>query len=139
MDMAIDKGKVIAKMLGLDPDQVLEREVMLAELPYVSAGPYHTNTRDALLMARTLLGRKKQPNKQIFLITDGKPTVGETDPERIAEAADRLRLYGANTLEASEKRSDLSIFIDQFNSLPVGLLGVSAVISAMTGGTADAA
>lgn len=49
-------------------------EVMLAELPYVNAGPYHTNTRDALYMARRLLSRQKQANKQIFLITDGKPS-----------------------------------------------------------------
>lgn len=48
--------------------------VDLAELPYVQAGPYHTNTRDALRLARTMLARHKQPNKQIFLITDGKPS-----------------------------------------------------------------
>ena len=55
-------------------------QVMLAELPYIQAGPYHTNTREALQMARGLLARQKQPNKQIFLITDGKPsaiTVGD--------------------------------------------------------------
>ena len=49
-------------------------QIMLAELPYVDAGPYHTNTREALQMARGLLARQKQPNKQIFLITDGKPS-----------------------------------------------------------------
>lgn len=49
-------------------------EVRLVDLPYVDAGPFHTNTRDALQMARGLLSRKKQPNKQIFLITDGKPS-----------------------------------------------------------------
>jgi uncharacterized protein with von Willebrand factor type A (vWA) domain len=46
----------------------------LADLPYIQAGPYHTNTRDALQLARALLARQKQPNKQIFLITDGKPS-----------------------------------------------------------------
>jgi len=46
----------------------------LADLPYIQAGPYHTNTRDALQLARALLARHKQPNKQIFLITDGKPS-----------------------------------------------------------------
>ena len=46
----------------------------LADLPYVEAGPYHTNTREALQLARALLARQKQPNKQIFLITDGKPS-----------------------------------------------------------------
>jgi uncharacterized protein with von Willebrand factor type A (vWA) domain len=48
--------------------------VPLAELPYIQAGPYHTNTREGLQMARSMLARQKQPNKQIFLITDGKPS-----------------------------------------------------------------
>jgi uncharacterized protein with von Willebrand factor type A (vWA) domain len=49
-------------------------QVFLSEIPYIQAGPYHTNTRDALQLARGLLSRQKQPNKQIFLITDGKPS-----------------------------------------------------------------
>jgi uncharacterized protein with von Willebrand factor type A (vWA) domain len=49
-------------------------QVDLADIPYIEAGPYHTNTRDALQLARSLLARKKQPNKQVFLITDGKPS-----------------------------------------------------------------
>jgi len=48
--------------------------VDLSDLPYVQAGPFHTNTRDALQLARGLLSRQKQPNRQIFLITDGKPS-----------------------------------------------------------------
>jgi len=48
--------------------------VELSELTYVEAGPFHTNTRDALRLSRNLLARRKQPNKQIFLITDGKPS-----------------------------------------------------------------
>jgi Ca-activated chloride channel homolog len=48
--------------------------VALADIPYVEAGPFHTNTREALELARGLLARQKQPNKQIFLITDGKPS-----------------------------------------------------------------
>jgi Ca-activated chloride channel homolog len=48
--------------------------VPLSDLPYVEAGPFHTNTREALQLARGLLSRQKQPNKQIFLITDGKPS-----------------------------------------------------------------
>jgi len=49
-------------------------QVMLGEIPYIQAGPYHTNTREGLQLARGLLARQKQPNKQIFLITDGKPS-----------------------------------------------------------------
>src|SRR5947209_5811233 len=49
-------------------------QVFLSEIPYLQAGPYHTNTRDALQLSRSILARQKQPNKQIFLITDGKPS-----------------------------------------------------------------
>jgi len=49
-------------------------QVQLSDLPYIEAGPYHTNTREALQVSRALLQRHKQPNKQIFLITDGKPS-----------------------------------------------------------------
>lgn len=48
--------------------------VELSDIPYIDAGPYHTNTRDALALARGLLTRQRQPNRQIFLITDGKPS-----------------------------------------------------------------
>lgn len=49
--------------------------VPLRELPYASVGPYHTNTKAALGLARRLLARRRNPNKRIFLVTDGKPTV----------------------------------------------------------------
>jgi Ca-activated chloride channel family protein len=50
-------------------------EVQISDLPYVGAGPYHTNTKAGLQMARALLQREKHPNKQIVMITDGKPSV----------------------------------------------------------------
>ncbi|MGD2057081.1 MAG: HAD-IC family P-type ATPase, partial [Gammaproteobacteria bacterium] len=56
-----------------------------------------------------------------------------------AEAERRQLQYGANLLPEPEKRSELGIFLEQFNSLPVALLGVSAVISIATGGPIDAA
>jgi Ca-activated chloride channel family protein len=49
-------------------------QVPLSDIPYIQAGPFHTNTREALQLARGLLSRQKQPNKQIFLVTDGKPS-----------------------------------------------------------------
>lgn len=49
--------------------------IALEEVPYVQVGPYHTNTRAALQAARRLLRRRKHANKQVILITDGKPTV----------------------------------------------------------------
>jgi len=53
-------------------------------------------------------------------------------------AAENLDKYGPNTLAAAESRSDLSILIGQFNSLPVALLGAAAGVSIFTGGVADA-
>ncbi|HEY0513645.1 MAG TPA: VWA domain-containing protein [Thermoanaerobaculia bacterium] len=50
------------------------KRVPLTELAHIQAGPFHTNTREALKVARGLLARQKQPNKQILLITDGKPS-----------------------------------------------------------------
>lgn len=49
-----------------------------------------------------------------------------------------LHKYGPNVLSQIETRSDLSILIDQFKSLPVALLGVAAAISVCTGGVVDA-
>lgn len=50
------------------------REVSVSELPFVSVGPYHTNTKAGLELARHLLRKKKNANKQIIMITDGKPS-----------------------------------------------------------------
>lgn len=44
------------------------------DLPYLKVGPYHTNTYAGLELALNILRRKKSNNKQIFMITDGKPT-----------------------------------------------------------------
>lgn len=49
-------------------------QIPLKELPYLKVGPYHTNTVAGLQLARELLRRKRNPNKQIFMITDGKPS-----------------------------------------------------------------
>ena len=48
--------------------------ISLKELPYLKVGPYHTNTVAGLELALDLLRRKKNTNKQIFMITDGKPS-----------------------------------------------------------------
>lgn len=48
--------------------------VEIRDLPYLQVGPYHTNTVAGLELAMDILRRRKNPNKQIFMITDGKPT-----------------------------------------------------------------
>ncbi len=49
-------------------------EVSVQDLPYLQVGPYYTNTRAGLQRARDLLMRRRDRNRQIFLITDGKPS-----------------------------------------------------------------
>ncbi len=49
-------------------------QVKIQDLPYLTVGPYHTNTVAGLELAMDLLRRRKNANKQIFMITDGKPT-----------------------------------------------------------------
>jgi len=49
-------------------------KVEIADLPYLEVGPYHTNTVAGLELALDILRRRKNPNKQVFMITDGKPT-----------------------------------------------------------------
>jgi uncharacterized protein with von Willebrand factor type A (vWA) domain len=76
--------------------------VALSDIPYVEAGPFHTNTREALQLARGLLARKKHPNKQIFLITDGKPSA-ITEGDRIYQNPFGLDLKIVNrTLEEAD-------------------------------------
>lgn len=48
--------------------------ITVKDLPYLQVGPFHTNTSAGLQLAMDLLRRRKTPNKQIFMITDGKPT-----------------------------------------------------------------
>jgi len=48
--------------------------VEVKDLPYLEVGPYHTNTRAGLQRARDILHRRRNANKQIFMITDGKPS-----------------------------------------------------------------
>jgi len=48
--------------------------VEIKDLPYLQVGPYHTNTIAGLELAMDILRRRRNPNKQIFMITDGKPT-----------------------------------------------------------------
>ena len=48
--------------------------VELKDLPYLKVGPYHTNTVAGIQLAMDILKRKKNNNKQILMITDGKPS-----------------------------------------------------------------
>jgi uncharacterized protein with von Willebrand factor type A (vWA) domain len=49
-------------------------QIQIKDIPYLEVGPYHTNTVAGLELAMDILRRRKNQNKQIFMITDGKPT-----------------------------------------------------------------
>ena len=49
-------------------------QISIKDLPYLQVGPFHTNTVAGLELAIDLLRRRKNVNKQIFMITDGKPS-----------------------------------------------------------------
>jgi Ca-activated chloride channel family protein len=51
------------------------KEIKISDLPYVTAGPYHTNTQAGLRLGRQILMGKKHVNRQIFMVTDGKPSM----------------------------------------------------------------
>ena len=92
--------------------------------------------------------------KRRLLSTDQRPAVPwhGMEADQVLEAlnssatsglsAENVRLnlgkFGPNLLPKSSSRSKASIFIDQFRSLPVYLLGAAAGISVLTGGLADA-
>jgi uncharacterized protein with von Willebrand factor type A (vWA) domain len=47
-------------------------QVELDDIHRIAVGPYHTNTKDALELAQRILKRKRNLNKQVFMVTDGK-------------------------------------------------------------------
>jgi Ca-activated chloride channel family protein len=49
-------------------------EIPLGQLARVRVGPYYTNTREGLRLARRLLERQRKDMRQIIMITDGKPS-----------------------------------------------------------------
>ncbi len=49
-------------------------QIQVKDLPYLKVGPYHTNTIAGLELAMDILRRKKNANRQIFMVTDGKPS-----------------------------------------------------------------
>ena len=80
------------------------REVPVGDLPYVQVGPFHTNTRAALRLARALLARRRQANRQILMVTDGKPSaLTEPDGEVYKNPVGLDRRVVSKTLEEADR------------------------------------
>ncbi len=90
-------------------------EVPLKQVPYLNWGPYHTNTKAALEMARDILLRSRCPNRQILMITDGKPTVLDEGGRRHIDAGLMNRRIVNRTLDEAgqcrRKRIPITTFM----------------------------
>lgn len=90
-------------------------EVPLARLAAVRVGPYYTNTREGLRLARRLLARQRKDMRQIVLITDGKPSALTLEDGRIYKNAFGLDpLVIAKTLEEVARCRRAGILINTF-------------------------
>jgi Ca-activated chloride channel family protein len=49
-------------------------EIPISQLARTRVGPYYTNTREGLRLARRILERQRKDMRQIVMITDGKPS-----------------------------------------------------------------
>ena len=72
-------------------------EVSLGQLASMQVGPYHTNTAEGLRLARRLLQRQRPGNRQIIMITDGKPTAVTLPGGRVYKNA-----YGQDAMVLAE-------------------------------------
>lgn len=84
------------------------------ELPYLKVGPYHTNTYAGLELALNILKRKKTANKQIFMITDGKPTCLKVGTKYYKNSFGLDRKVINKTMEMAAQSRKLQIPITTF-------------------------
>jgi Ca-activated chloride channel family protein len=58
-------------------------EIPLSAVARAQVGPYHTNTREGLRLARRILMSQRKDMRQIIMITDGKPSAMTMEGGRI--------------------------------------------------------
>ena len=68
-------------------------EIPLKQLGRVRVGPYYTNTREGLRLARRILERQQKDMRQIVMVTDGKPSALTRPDGRIYKNAFGLDPY----------------------------------------------
>ncbi len=110
--------------------------ISIKDIPYLKVGPYHTNTVAGLQLAMDILRRKRNTNKQIFMITDGKPScVREKDgtyymnsngldpyvtEKCYSQAAQARKLHIPITTFMIARDSYLQQFVDKFTEANQG-------------------
>jgi uncharacterized protein with von Willebrand factor type A (vWA) domain len=89
-------------------------QIEIKDLPYLQVGPYHTNTVAGLELAMDILRRRRNPNKQIFMITDGKPTCIKKGKKYYKNAFGLDRKIVNRTLNLAQRCRKLDIPITTF-------------------------
>ncbi|RMF28372.1 MAG: VWA domain-containing protein [Bacteroidetes bacterium] len=89
-------------------------QIEIKDLPYLQVGPYHTNTVAGLELAMDILRRRRNPNKQIFMITDGKPTCIKKGKRYYKNSFGLDRKIVARTLNLATRCRKLDIPITTF-------------------------
>jgi Ca-activated chloride channel family protein len=90
-------------------------ELAISQLARVQVGPYYTNTRDGLILARRLLAQEKKDMRQIVMITDGKPSCLTLEDGRLYKNAFGLDpLVISRTLEEVNRCKKQGILINTF-------------------------
>jgi Ca-activated chloride channel family protein len=90
-------------------------EVPLSELARVQVGPFYTNTREGLRVARRILLRQRKDMRQIIMITDGKPSALTLEDGRIYKNAFGLDpLVVSRTLEEVSRCRRSGILVNTF-------------------------
>ena len=89
-------------------------QIQIKDLPYLKVGPYHTNTVAGLNLALDILKKRKNPNKQIMMITDGKPTCIKIGKKYYQNSFGLDRKILNRTLALSRKCRKLQIPITTF-------------------------
>ena len=90
-------------------------ELAISQLARVQVGPYYTNTRDGLILARRLLAQEKKDMRQIVMITDGKPSCLTLEDGRLYKNAFGLDpLVISKTLEEVNRCKKQGILINTF-------------------------
>ena len=89
-------------------------QIEIKDLPYLQVGPYHTNTVAGLELAMDILRRRKNSNKQIFMITDGKPTCIKKGKKYYKNSFGLDRKIIARTLNLAQRCRKLDIPVTTF-------------------------
>jgi Ca-activated chloride channel family protein len=78
-------------------------EMPLGQLAHAQVGPFYTNTREGLRLARKLLARENKDMRQIIMITDGKPSALTLEDGRIYKNA-----FGLDPLVVGETLKEVA-------------------------------